>query len=232
MNKSFAKSLSFISLVLCLLPLPLLAASVTGKVQVMKKGGRKALDSSEYAVVYLTSTDNALASKPSEKPIIINQKNKRFFPRLMPIVKGQMVHFFNQDELEHNVFSTAQDKSFDLGRYPKGDFRPVQYSETGNYKVYCNIHQKMILDIVVLDNHYFTVTDPDGKFNITDVPAGNYQLTAWHIYGGKSEQAITVADATLQIPAIEVVSTKIVRDVQKHKNKNGKKYKTKGRYRR
>ncbi len=209
-----------------------LGATVSGQIEVMKKGGRKAFDSAQYAVVYLSGIDTVLATEAKSNAIKINQKEKRFFPRLMPIVKGQVVHFFNQDELDHNVFSTEKKKSFDLGRYPKGDFREVQYTDTGMYKVYCNIHQKMILDIVVLDNHYFAVTDEKGSFTIDNVPPGQYNLNVWHIYGGVSTKTITVGENGLQLPLAQVVSTKIVREVQKHKNKHGKKYKKKGRYRR
>ncbi|MFT4926968.1 MAG: plastocyanin [Phenylobacterium sp.] len=214
-----------------------LAASISGQIDVLKKGGRKKLISAEYAVVYLSASDatkGALltAAPVSDKPIIINQKKKRFFPRLMPLVKGQTVHFYNQDELEHNVFSTEEKNSFDLGRYVKGDFRPVTYDTTGNYKVYCNIHQKMILDILVLDNQYFTVTDEDGQFTLDNVPVGDYQLNVWHIYGGKSEQAVTITDQPLTLPGMAITSTKVVREIVKHANKFGKKYKKKGRYRR
>lgn len=208
------------------------AGSIAGQITVLKKGGRKPLSSAQFAVVSLNGVDGPLSTAAMAEPVIINQKKKRFFPRLMPLVKGQLVHFYNQDELEHNVFSTAEKNSFDLGRYAKGDFRPVTYADNGNYKVYCNIHQKMILDIVVLDNHYFAVTDENGQFTIDNVPAGDYQLSVWHIYGGKAEQKITVSGSALTLPPISVTSTKVVRDIQKHSNKYGKKYKKKGRYRR
>lgn len=208
-------------------------AQINGNVEVMKKGGRSALDSFEYTLVYLTAKgDKPLVSQASDEAIAINQQEKRFFPRLMPIVKGQTVEFFNLDELDHNVFSTEQKNSFDLGRFPKGDSRKVVYSQNGQYKVYCNIHQKMILDIVVLDNHYFAVSDEQGAFTIDKVPKGEYQLNFWHIYGGEKVIDITVTDDTLSLPTEQIVSTKVVREIQKHKNKHGKKYRKKGRYRR
>lgn len=209
------------------------ASTIEGKIEVMKKGGRRALDSFDHAVVYLTDKTQSLSSQPGKKPIIINQKNKLFFPRLMPLVKGQEVHFYNQDELDHNVFSTEEKNSFDLGRYAKGDFRSVIYDQAGNYKVYCNIHQNMILDIVVLDNHYFTQTDEQGQYRLDNVPAGQYKLNIWHIYGGMKSRDITVGPSPLVVPTMKVVSTKVIREIRKHKNKHGKNYKkNKGRYRR
>lgn len=210
-----------------------IAGQVSGKVQVMKKGGRSTLDSFAYTLVYLTSKgDKPLLTEPSADVIAINQQEKRFFPRLMPIVKGQTVEFFNLDELDHNVFSTEKANSFDLGRFPKGDSRKVVYDQKGQYKVYCNIHQKMILDIVVLDNHYFAVSDEHGNFTLDKVPKGDYKLNFWHIYGGEKSINITVTDDNLSLSSEQIVSTKIVREIQKHKNKHGKKYRKKGRYRR
>jgi plastocyanin len=209
-----------------------LAATLTGQIEVKKKNGRRNLDSFEYAVISLVGKNQPMTPQEMAEPIIINQKDKRFFPRLMPIVAGQTVHFYNQDELDHNVFSTEKKQSFDLGRYPKGDFRPVKYTKTGNYKVYCNIHQKMVLDIVVLKSRYFGLTNEKGEFTIENVPAGTYQLKVWHIYGGMKEQTLTVAQGDNRLELISVVSTKVVREVEKHKNKHGKKYKKRGRYRR
>lgn len=209
------------------------AASVSGQIEVKKKGGRQTLESFDDAVVYLTAKNKVLVSEPAKAPVIINQKDKLFFPRLMPIVKGQLVHFYNQDELDHNVFSTEEKNGFDLGRYAKGEFRPVTYDKTGNYKVYCNIHQNMILDIVVLDNQYFSKTDEQGHYRLANVPAGDYQLNVWHIYGGMETRDISVTEADLTVEPITVVSTKVIREIQKHKDKHGKDYKkNKGRYRR
>ncbi len=209
------------------------AGDVSGQVEVLKKGGRAPLESFAYTVVSLIPKGKPVAPLASAKPIIVNQKGKRFFPRVLPIVKGQVVHFYNLDELDHNVFSTDEKYSFDLGRYPKGDFRPVTFNVNGNYKVYCNIHQDMILDIVVLDNQYFATTDEQGKYTLSNVPPGDYQLKIWHIYGGEQVKDITVTEQGLEMAAVTLVSTKVIREIESHKNKHGKDYKkNRGRYRR
>ena len=209
------------------------AATVSGQIEVLKKGGRSAFDSAAHAVVYLTGVKAPnLADNSKLPPVIVNQKDKRFAPRLMPVLTNQTVHFYNREELEHNVFSTEEKNSFDLGRYSKDDFRPVSYPQTGKYKVYCNIHQKMILDIVVLDNPYFAVTDEQGNYRIDNVPKGDYQLNVWHIYGGEQTQPLTVSAEDMALGLLAITSTKVIRDIEKHKNKHGKKYKKKGRYRR
>jgi len=57
----------------------------------------------------------------------------------------------------------------------------------------CGFHPYMFSWGLVLENPYFAITKEDGKFEIRDVPPGDYMLTAWHP-GMKEfvEQSITV----------------------------------------
>ena len=139
----------------------------------------------------------------------------------------------NQDRVEHNVFSPSGERGFDLGRYPKGEFRPVRFDELGVFKVYCDIHKAMILDVVVLANRYFAVTDDDGVFAIEGVPPGSYELKVWHVYGGTHTRALEVSDGAVALEPITVASTKVVREIEEHLDKSGKPYpKKKKRYER
>jgi hypothetical protein len=38
----------------------------------------------------------------------------------------------------------------------------------------------MNAEILVVPHPYYTVTDESGKFELTDVPPGQYQIVAWH----------------------------------------------------
>ena len=204
-------------------------ASVTGTVEVMKKGGAGFHRDADNAVVWLSGPK----STPSSSPVLVDQVKKTFHPRVLPLVKGQVVHFMNQDRIEHNVFSRSGPEGFDLGRYPKGDFRAVTFDDLGVFKVYCNIHKAMILDVVVLENGYFAVTDEDGAFAIEGVPPGSYQLKVWHVYGGSHSRAVDVASEPVMLEPVTVTSTQIVREVTEHMDKAGKPYTSeKKRYRR
>ena len=149
----------------------------------------------------------------------------------MPVVKGQVVHFLNQDKIEHNVFSTEPKNSFDLGRYPKGEFGAVTFDELGRSKVYCNIHKSMLLDVVVVENSHYVVTAEDGAFSIDDVPDGEYVLNAWHIYGGSQVQNVAVRGGSLTVDTIELKSDRLIRSVKEHLNKQGRPYDKKSQYR-
>ncbi len=57
----------------------------------------------------------------------------------------------------------------------------------------CGFHPYMFSWGLVAENPYFSITKEDGKFSITDVPPGEYILTAWHPGMKKFiEQPVTV----------------------------------------
>ncbi len=200
--------------------------SVTGSVRVIRKHSDRLHESFADAVVWLAG---GRAARP-RAPVTVNQLNKKFQPRVLPVVKGQVVHFLNQDEIEHNVFSTDSRNPFDLGRYPKDEYRPVTFDTPGVFKVYCNIHKSMILDVVVLETDLFAVTGEEGVFSIEGVPPGQYQLSVWHIYGGTHTQPIEVHGEPVSLDPIEVQSTKVIRQVEEHLDKEGRRYPKNTRY--
>lgn len=193
------------------------AADISGTVQVMKKGGKSTLSDFANAVVYIAGVK---VTAPTAT-LTMAQRDKTFLPRLLPLVQGQSVDFLNEDEVQHSVFST--DAQFDLGRYGKGQHKTIVFNQLGQFKVYCNIHQNMISDILVLENPYFSLTDAQGHYRITQVPAGQYTLKAWHIYGGEASQPLTVTAADLQ-QDFTLVSKKVVREITQHHNKDGQSY--------
>jgi Carboxypeptidase regulatory-like domain len=46
--------------------------------------------------------------------------------------------------------------------------------------------------IYVVDNPYYAVTGADGKFTISDVPAGNYTLVTMQSFTGSIQQPVVV----------------------------------------
>lgn len=199
---------------------------VTGQLEVLKKGRDKPLSSFAHAVVSLTPIGVSLPVVTPTDVVSVEQSDKRFVPRVLPVIKGQEVRFYNRDKYDHNVFSRDQPGVFDLGRYPIGAFETQRFDTLGLQKVYCNIHKAMILDVVVLENHYFTRTDAEGHYTIDRVPAGRYELKAWHIYGGEASQVIEV-ESDLRAPLMSLKSLRVVREINDHKNKEGKRYKRK-----
>jgi len=157
-------------------------------------------DEWQNIVIYLKSVPSMPVETGGSEELQMLQLGETFIPHVLPIVKGSTVSFPNQDPIFHNVFSLSGTESFDLGRYPKGDSRSVTFDEVGIVPVFCHLHSDMSAIIFVLDNPYFTVPDPDGQYQIENIPAGTYTLVAWHERSEQVEQQVDVtAGHTLEL---------------------------------
>ena len=130
-------------------------------------------------VMYLESATPARGRSTGGRPAM-HQAGERFLPHVLPIVAGTTVEFPNDDPIYHNVFSLSRVRTFDLGRYPRGSSKSVQFTQPGVVQVFCHIHADMSGYILVLDNPWFVVPDSLGHFSIDGVPPGEYRLVAWH----------------------------------------------------
>jgi plastocyanin len=129
---------------------------------------------------------------PAPMHATITQKDEAFVPRVVAITKGSTIDFPNTDPFFHNVFSLSKGAIFDLGRYPKGESKGRRFPNAGLVKVYCHIHSHMTAAIMVFDHPFFRIPAADGTFTLDDVPAGNYQISAWHERIGESTNTIKV----------------------------------------
>jgi hypothetical protein len=133
---------------------------------------------------------------PPEKPVqIVIQKNAVFHPHVLPILVGTTVEWPNNDDIYHNVFSMSEAKPFDLGIYKKNEVKRVTFDKPGRVDVFCSIHTKMSCVILVLTNPYFGSSDKDGNYVISNVPAGTYQIKAWHERLPIQTKTITVPES-------------------------------------
>jgi plastocyanin len=130
------------------------------------------------AIVYLEGAFPRPASLPTKQ---IAQKDLTFVPALLPIRVGTSVEFPNLDDTYHNIFSYSPAKRFDLGRY-RAEERPIPlqiFDKLGLVTLRCDIHEHMRGLILVLNTPYFVMTDTDGHFRLSGLPAGRYTLKAW-----------------------------------------------------
>ncbi len=89
------------------------------------------------------------ASVATAEEYEVAQKNKAFSVEELNIKAGDTVKFTNQDDFFHNVFSLSDLKTFDLGSYPKGEFKSVTFDKAGTVEVECAIHPSMLMTINV-----------------------------------------------------------------------------------
>jgi hypothetical protein len=77
------------------------------------------------------------------------------------------------------VFSFKDGKRFDLGLYPVGTTKVVEFDKPGLSRIFCNIHPTMAAYVLAVDSAHVAVTDAQGRFELGGVPPGTYQYHAW-----------------------------------------------------
>jgi uncharacterized protein (DUF2141 family) len=60
------------------------------------------------------------------------------------------------------------------------------------FQIKCDVHPWMQAYIGVFTHPFFSVTGTDGKFTISGLDPGTYEITAWHEKLGKQTATITV----------------------------------------
>jgi len=145
-----------------------------------------------HVAVYL---EGAPKGVPANVVVKMEQKDRRFVPDLIVIPAGSAVSFPNFDPIFHNVFSLSKAKNFDLGNYPKGQTRMVNFPSAGVVAVYCHLHPNMSASIIVTPSQWGTHADRSGSFTLKDVPSGTYTMVAWHKTAGTFRKTVVIGAA-------------------------------------
>lgn len=131
------------------------------------------------AIVWIEKSGIAYPKSRTSDVLKVQQSGYQFRPATAAVQTGSSAEFPNGDDEFHNVFSYSKIRRFDLGRFRKDEASPrVTFDKPGLVKIYCEIHQHMRCRILVLDTPWFAVTDTQGRFKITGIPAGDYQIKA------------------------------------------------------
>ena len=148
----------------------------------------------QKSVVYLETAPRGAFERTEPDRAVMNQRNEAFVPHLLAVTTGTIVDFPNSDPFYHNVFSLSRAHRFDLGRYATGKSKSVPFAQPGIVRVFCEIHSHMNAYILVFSHPFFTVTDAVGRYQIDNVPAGDYRAIAWNEGVASAPQPITVPD--------------------------------------
>ncbi len=216
---------AFGRVVLCLAALtvrtvPLFAQGpVSGRIAIGEKAGETTTDFTS-AVVYLIPKGSAARTVEQKAQVAMN--GRQFVPRVRLVTPGSTVEFPNQDPFSHNIFSTAAGGAFDLGTYGSGTAKGTSFRKAGAYPIYCNIHSKMSGYVVVVPTSWYAQATADGRWNIPNVPAGRYELHAWHERSAEVIKEIDVTAAGLPGVDLSLDARGFVQLA--HKNKFGKDY--------
>lgn len=127
-------------------------------------------------------------AKPKNPTVVVDQKGCMFKPHAIVARTGQTLVMLNGDPVAHNIHISAirgdsinylvaaNDRKGVKEELTEGDILPVP--------VKCDIHPWMRANFLVLEHPYATTSSTDGKFTISGIPPGEYELKIWHESGG------------------------------------------------
>ncbi|TFW14800.1 methylamine utilization protein [Duganella callida] len=171
----------------------LLAAAGAGAtgvaVQVQDTSGKVLPD----AVVYIEGDGIPARAAPREAQI--EQKGLKFLPLVTVVQTGATIQFPNNDKVRHHIYSFSPAHKFDQKLYSGQQATPQVFDKAGTVVLGCNIHDKMIAYVRVVDTPYFARTDGAGAARIELPKEGRYTVKVWHYNaagGGTAEEAVTV----------------------------------------
>lgn len=132
---------------------------------------------------------------PSEV-VEINQEGCLYFPRVAGVQAGQTLQFRNSDGILHNVHGLPEEnREFNMGMPPTLTEADVTLTRPEPvFPVKCDVHPWMLSYVAVLEHPYFAVSDESGTFEISGLPAGTYEIDAWHEKLGSRSGSVTVGD--------------------------------------
>ena len=134
----------------------------------------------------------AQLSAVKSKKAVLDQRELKFVPYVLPVAVGTTVDFPNNDKSWHNAYSKSDVKKFDLGLYSPGKTRSVTFDKAGVARILCNVHPNMEAFVVVKEHPYFAAPDNRGNYRLDGVPLGKLRLAVWHPQLGTTEASFEI----------------------------------------
>lgn len=164
---------SAVSACLCVLSSQAFATSIA--VQVNDAAGKAVAD-----VVLYAEPEGGGPLPKFLKPASIEQRGLKFLPLVSVVQSGSQISFPNNDKVRHHIYSFSPAKKFDQKLYSGVAAAPQVFDKAGTVVLGCNIHDRMVAYVKVLDTPFFAKSDADGIARIELPAAGQFTLSAWH----------------------------------------------------
>ncbi|HEY3174140.1 MAG TPA: carboxypeptidase regulatory-like domain-containing protein [Candidatus Polarisedimenticolia bacterium] len=133
---------------------------------------------------------------PPARTVTLDQRGCTYRPHVVGVQVGQPLIIVNSDATLHNVHTISQaNKPFNFGMSVEGQKATRYFTQPEvMIKAKCDVHPWMAAWIGVASNPFFAVTGEDGGFTIAGVPAGEYEVEAWHETLGTQSRTVRVGD--------------------------------------
>jgi hypothetical protein len=149
----------------------------------------------ENVIVYVKSGLPAGVSYPTPTTAVeIDQHDCHYVPHVFTMQVNQPLKIKNSDMTLHNIHAWAEKNTpFNIGQ-------PVQNMETTKtfdkeevVPIRCDVHKWMGAFVGVFNHPYHTISKGGGSYDLK-LPAGKYEIAAWHEKYGEQVQMVEVMD--------------------------------------
>lgn len=142
--------------------------------------------------------------KPPAQAVQVDQVGCIFAPHVVGAMAGQDVDFKNSDPMLHNIHGFCfANPGFNFAVLPGASRAQTLKLAELPVKVACDVHPFMAMYIGVFEHPFFAVTDAAGKFEIKNLPAGNYTVGVWH-------ERLKAADREVAVKGAQAVEFTLV----------------------
>ena len=149
-------------------------------------------------VVYVKKGLGDRKFDPPDQAVVIDQVGCQYKPHVLAMMTGQTLKIKHSDNNGHNIHGLCKKNAeFNISQTKAtkpGMERKLTFKKPEAFKVKCDIHGWMAAYVVVLDHPFSDVTGKQGTFTLSNLPAGDYVVEAWHEEYGTMTQKVTVAE--------------------------------------
>ncbi len=148
---------------------------------------------------------NAITGKSTgatQPPVVLDQKGCLYTPQIFALQTGQQCIVRNSDPCIHNVHTTSKAGNPEHNDAQMAGGADLTYTFPNPemfMKFQCDVHPWMLAWASIFDNPYYSISGPDGKFIIKNVPPGKYTVVADHRKLGEQTQVVDVADKDVTV---------------------------------
>ena len=131
-------------------------------------------------VVFLKNISSGKAMDIPEARRSLDQKRCEYEPHILIVPESGALQMKSSDPVLHTVHMDGA-ATFNLPFPFQNRITTRNMPSAGLVNLKCNGgHVWMNAELLVVSHPYYAVTDEDGKFKLTGVPPGDYELVAWH----------------------------------------------------
>ena len=130
-----------------------------------------------------------------KNPVVLDQVGCQYKPHVMGIMVGQQYKILNSDGVLHNVHALPKiNKQFNRAMPATVKEASASFDkEEAVFQIKCDVHPWMSAYVGAFNHPFFSVTSTDGKYTISGLDPGTYEITAWHERLGTKTSSVTVA---------------------------------------